>query len=407
MECLVCNGKTEKFIDFGMQPIANAFMTKDQMGNEYFFKMAVAYCPYCHMVQLTDQPDREKMFHENYAFFSSTSQYMQKHFQDFAQSIIEQQGLKDDSFVLEIGCNDGILLQNFHQAGIRHLGVEPSLNVAEAARAKGLNVVNEFFDKELALRTSREHGKANAIVSANVMCHIPYIHSVFEGVTTLLDEQGVFVYEDPYLGDIMSKTSFDQIYDEHVFYFSVHSVNYVASMHGMEVVDVKPQVTHGGSMRYLIAFKNQKEVSVTVKEVLGREEKQGLNHHETFLDYGRKVDVIKNDLVKTLSDLKVEGKKVVAYGATSKSTTVTNYFGITPEMIEFISDTTPTKHNKFSPGTHIPVRPYEEFHASNPDVVLLFAWNHAREIMEKEREYMLAGNRQWLVYIPEVKLVEP
>ena len=404
-KCLICETELEEFIDFGKQPIANGFLSQEQFAEEYFFDMKVGFCPNCKMVQLFEQPDREQMFHESYAFFSSTSQYMKEHFQQFANSVIELQSLKESSLVVEIGCNDGIMIQNFMQKNIGHLGVEPSKNVAQVAKDKGINVTTEFFDKELAVDAVNKYGKADAILSANVMCHIPYMHSIFEGVETLLSENGVFIFEDPYAGDIIQKASFDQIYDEHTFLFSVLSVSFLADMHNLEVINVDHQITHGGSMRYTLAHKGKKIISSSVLNQIEEEKNLGLDTLKAYQEFTDKVLVVKNNLMTLLDQLKDEGKKVVAYGATSKSTTVTNFFGITPEHIEFICDTTPTKHNKFSPGAHIPVVPYENFRESKPDYVVLFAWNHAKEIMEKEKEYMELNNIKWIMYVPDVEVL--
>ena len=403
-KCLICDSEYSSFVDFGVMPIANAFATKEQIKNEYTFPMKVGFCGNCNMVQLVEQPDREKMFHENYAFFSSTSNYMKGHFKLFANSVSELQDLNENSFVVEVGCNDGILLENFVIDNIPCLGVEPSENVAQVAMEKGIEVIMKFFDRPLAEHILQSHQKADAILSANVMCHIPYIHSIYDGVKTLLKEDGVFIFEDPYLGEIIEKTSFDQIYDEHVFLFSALSVNYLANMHDLELVNVEPQITHGGSMRYTIAHKGIKTVSQNVIKLIDQEKKLGLDKKQSYLGFTDNVNKIKNDLINLLTKLKNDGKKVVAYGATSKSTTVTNYFGITPNLVECIYDTTPIKQNKLSPGVHIPVLPYNQFRESDPDYVLLFAWNHATEIMKKESDYM-GNNRHWITYIPNVKVI--
>ena len=402
-QCLICESGYQPFVDFGDMPIANAFSTKEELVNEYTFPMQVGFCENCHMVQLIEQPDREKMFHENYAFFSSTSNYMKEHFKHFANSVSKLQDLNKDSFVVEIGSNDGIMLQNFVIDKIPCLGVEPSKNVAQVASDKGVEVITEFFDQPLAESIVQTHQKADAILSANVMCHIPYMHSIYDGVKTLLKDDGVFIFEDPYLGEVIEKTSFDQIYDEHVFLFSALSVSYLANMHDLELVNVEPQITHGGSMRYTIAHKGMKTVSQDVINLIYQEEKIGLDNKKAYLGFTDSVNRIKDDLIELLTKLKNDGKKVVAYGATSKSTTVTNYFGITPDLVECIYDTTPIKQNKLSPGAHIPVLPYNQFRESNPDYVLLFAWNHATEIMKKERDYM-GSDRHWITYIPEVKI---
>ncbi len=403
-KCLICDSEYSSFVDFGVMPIANAFATKEQIKNEYTFPMKVGFCGNCNMVQLVEQPDREKMFHENYAFFSSTSNYMKEHFKLFSNSVSELQDLNENSFVVEVGCNDGILLENFIIENIPCLGVEPSENVAQVAMEKGIEVIMKFFDRPLAEHILQSHQKADAILSANVMCHIPYIHSIYDGVKTLLKEDGVFIFEDPYLGEIIEKTSFDQIYDEHVFLFSALSVNYLANMHDLELVNVEPQITHGGSMRYTIGHKGVKIVSQSVINLIKKEKKLGLDKKQSYLNFTDNVNKIKNDLINLLTKLKNDGKKVVAYGATSKSTTVTNYFGITPDLVECIYDTTPIKQNKLSPGAHIPVLPYDQFRESNPDYVLLFAWNHATEIMKKESDYM-GNDRYWITYIPNVKVI--
>ena len=402
--CLICDNEYTPFVDFGNMPIANAFSLKEELIDEYTFRMQVGFCSKCKMVQLVEQPDREKMFHDNYAFFSSTSSYMIDHFKLFANSVAELQDLNKNSFVVEIGSNDGILLQNFNNMNVPSLGIEPSKNVANVAINKGMNVLSEFFDQPLAERILSSYQQADAILSANVMCHIPYMHSIYKGVKVLLKDDGVFIFEDPYLGEIIEKTSFDQIYDEHVFLFSAISVNNLANMHGLELIDVEAQITHGGSMRYTLAHKGMKNISKNVADLIEKEMVLGLDDNKSYLGFTDSVNQIKRNLIELLTDLKSQGKKIVAYGATSKSTTVTNYFGITPNLVESIYDTTPIKQNKFSPGAHIPVLPYDQFHDSNPDYVLLFAWNHAAEIMKKEKDYM-SNNKYWITYIPQVKII--
>ena len=386
-------------------PIANGFLNVEEIPNEYFFELAPAFCAACNMFQIVEQPPPDKMFHGNYAFYSSTSRHMQTHFETFANSVIG--GLlagRSDPFVVELGSNDGIMLRHFHARRIRHLGVEPSKNVADVARDRGINTISAFFNRKLAEEIAAEHGHADAIMAANVMCHIPDLPGVAEGISLLLKPDGIFVFEDPYLGDMITKTSYDQIYDEHVFIFSAVSVARAFALHGLELVDVATQITHGGSMRYMLAPKGSRAVAARVGEQLAKEREQGLDCAETYTRFKINCETSRTKLMQTLEKLRRTGKRVVGYGATSKSTTVTNYCGITPAHVEFISDTTPIKQGKLSPGAHIPVRPYEEFVRAYPDYALLFAWNHAAEIREKEKAFVAAGGR-WLVYVPEVKTV--
>jgi methylation protein EvaC len=203
---------------------------------------------------------------------------------------------------------------------------------------------------------------------------------------------------------MIAKTSYDQIYDEHVFIFSATSIAQAFAPHGIELVDVAPQITHGGSMRYFLAPKGSRKASVRVAEQFAKEQALGLEMPDTYLQFKRNCENSRAALVRVLEDVRGQGKRVVGYGATSKSTTVTNYCGIGPEHVEFISDTTPIKQGKLSPGAHIPVRPYEEFTKAYPDYTLLFAWNHAAEIRAKEQEFIAAGGR-WIVYVPKVEVV--
>ena len=403
--CLICRAPVEPFIDFGNMPLGNGFLLPENYQDEYRFPMQVGFCASCGMVQLLDQPDRERMFHENYAFFSGTSRYMALHFKAFADHVVTDYLPNENPFVVEMGSNDGIMLQHFAAAGMRHLGIEPSQNVAQVAIDKGINTVTEFFGADLARRIVTEHGQADAFLAANVMCHIPYIHSIVEGIAILLKPGGVVMFEDPYLGEVIEKTSYDQIYDEHTFLFATGSISYLFEQYGMEVVDVEPQITHGGSMRYVIAHKGTRPVSPRVAIQREKEQEMGLHLPETYDQFRKNCEISREQLMRLLRDLKSQGKRVVGYGATSKSTTITNYCGITPDLVEFISDTTPIKQGTFSPGAHIPVLPYETFRQNYPDYALLFAWNHAREIMENEDAFRSVGGK-WIVYVPQVAVLD-
>jgi methylation protein EvaC len=403
-QCRVCGAPIQAFMTFGRMPIANGFLKPSEVAGEYFFELAPAFCNTCKMFQIVEQPDPDKMFHEHYAFYSSTSRYMQAHFERYANFVIgEVLDGRADPFVVELGSNDGIMLRHFKDRGIRHLGIEPSSNVADVARERGVETISKFFNPALADEIVAKHGRADAILAANVMCHIPDINGVGAGVQRLLKPDGVFMFEDPYLGDMIAKTSYDQIYDEHVFIFAAMSVQRAFAPHGLELVDVMPQVTHGGSMRYMFAPKSSRPVAPRVEELLAKERAQGLDRADTYRRFKENCEKSRAGLMQALETLRREGKRVVGYGATSKSTTVTNYCGITPDHVEFISDTTPIKQGKLSPGAHIPVKPYTEFTKQYPDCALLFAWNHAAEIREKEQSFIAAGG-QWLVYVPEVKI---
>jgi len=391
-------------MSFGKMPIANGFLTPAQFPDEYYFELKPSFCPNCSMFQLDSQPEPQRMFHENYAFFSGTSARMAVHFREFAEHVKKDYLPGKDPFVVEVGCNDGIMLRNFAGWGMRHLGVEPSANVAAAANKQGVKTVCEFFGEELAGKIVKEHGQADAFLGANVMCHISGFNSVIAGIRRLLKPDGVVMFEEPYLGDVIEKTSYDQIYDEHVFLFSASSIDCAFQRYGMELVGLEPQNTHGGSMRYIIAHKGARAVSGNVARQLEKEKALGLDKASTYELFRKNCEKSREDLVSLLRGLKKEGARVVGYAATSKSTTILNYCGIGPDLIEFISDTTPIKQGKFTPGTHIPVRPYAEFAARYPDYALLFAWNHAEEVMGNERKFKEAGGK-WITHVPQVRVL--
>ncbi len=403
MNCRICGHDAEPFMSFGKMPIANGFLSPDQYDDEYFFELAPIFCINCSTFQLLEQPDPKMMFHDEYAFFSRTSKNMAKHFTEFAQSVMD--GYLDDvsPLVVEVGSNDGILLDNFAKAGIRHVGVEPSGNVAEVARKHGVNTVTAFFDEDLVADVVSEYGQADALIAANVMCHIPDIHAVVQAAEKLLKPKGVFIFEDPYLGSMIEKVSYDQIYDEHVYIFSASSVANIFIHHGFELIDVVPQVTHGGSMRYVLARKGARDVSEVVAKQIETEHALGLHKRETYDQFRLNCEESRESLIRLLKEKRAEGASVVGYAATSKSTTVLNYCGIGPDLIDYISDTTPMKQGKFSPGTHIPVKDHDTFKSDYPDYAVLFAWNHEKEILANETLFMQSGG-SWIVFVPCVSV---
>jgi len=402
--CRVSGKPLRKCIDFGMQPLGNGFLLPEDFDKEFFFPMSVGFCEDSMMLQLLDQPQAEKMFHNNYAFYSSTSNHMAEHFKRFADSVLGSKYLaSQNQFVVEMGCNDGIMLKHFALKGIKHLGIEPSKNVAEVAHKVGVRTTADFFSEKLAEQIVAEDGQADFFLAANVMCHIPNIVDIAKGIKRLLKPTGVAIFEDPYLGEIIAKTSYDQIYDEHVFLFSALSIKNLFEKVEMELIDLEPQSTHGGSMRYTLAHKGAYPAKASVNKIISEELSLGLDSFKTFEKFSEKIKKSRSELIEVLNSLKQKGMRIAGYGATSKSTTILNYAGIDDKLIDYITDTTPIKQGKFTPGMHIPVVKHEEFLRNPPDYAVLFAWNHADEIMEKERDFMNKGGK-WIMHIPEIRV---
>ncbi|WP_086560946.1 class I SAM-dependent methyltransferase [Streptomyces africanus] len=404
VQCRICGGPVDEFIDFGRQPVSDSFVTPETAGSEFYFRLAAGVCTECTMVQLIEEVPREKMFHEDYPYRSAGSVVMREHFEKYANQLLGSELTGDAPFVVEIGSNDGTMLKTIGRAGVRHLGVDPSAQVAEFAKAQGVRVRTDFFQEASALEIAEADGPADVIFSANTVSHIAYIDSVFRGVDALLGPDGIFVIEDRYLGSIIAQNAFDQIYDEHFYLFSVTSVQAMARRYGLELADVQPLSVHGGSMRYTIARPGRRTVSAAVTEHVEREREAGLARPETYHRFAEHARNSCRDLVRLLTELREQGRSVVGYGATAKSATVLNHCGIGPDLVPFICDNTPAKQGRLAPGAHIPVRPSEEFSRPYPDYALLFAWNHAEEIMAKEREFRAAGGK-WILYVPDVHIV--
>ncbi|WP_117198402.1 class I SAM-dependent methyltransferase [Nocardiopsis sp. TNDT3] len=402
--CRVCEGTVTQFMDFGRQPLSDAFRAPDDTSEEFFYRLAVGLCPDCQMVQLMEEVPRERMFHEGYPYYSSGSTVMRSHFEATAEKLLAEHLTGSDPFVVELGCNDGVMLETVARAGVRHLGMEPSGAVAEVARGKGVRVRNAFFEKVTALEILAEDGPADVVYAANTFCHIPYVDSVLEGIGELLSPGGVFVFEDPYFGDVSEKASFDQFYDEHFFLFTASSVRNMARRFGLELVDVERLPTHGGELRYTLAREGSRAASPAVEAILEEERKRELTSPESLASFADRVRGNCDRLVEELRSLRDQGLRVVGYGATAKSATVLNFCGIGPDLLEFVCDTTPAKQGRLTPGSHVPVRDHGAFTASYPDRALLLAWNHAEEIMAKEEGFREDGGR-WIHYVPDVTTV--
>lgn len=373
------------------------------MSDEFLFRLAVGQCSECTLVQQLEEVPRDLMFRADYPFVASGSRRMSRHFAGVAHELIRTELVGPDPFLVEIGSNDGVMLRSARDAGVRHVGFEPCGDVARMAMALGVRVITEFFGDASAREVATTEGRADVIYAANTMSHFPDLESVFEGLRSLLAPNGVFVFEDPYLGDIVEKTSFDQIYDEHFYLFSARSVRATARHFGFDLVDVRRLPVHGGEMRYTLARPGTRRPTQAVHALLAEEDVRGLAERATLDRFAVKTADVRHALVTELCALRRSGRRVIGYGATAKSATLLNFCGIGPDLLPFICDATASKQGMVTPGMRIPVRPPEAFADPYPDYALLLAWNHAEEIMAKEPGFQQNGGR-WLLYVPRVHL---
>jgi methylation protein EvaC len=384
-------------MSFGKMPIANGFIEKKDFDSEFFFNMEVCFSEDISLLQLKEHPSPEQMFNNKYPFFTGSSEYMKIHFSKYAK-FIKDNYLNNTSKLVEIGSNDGTFLKNFMNSNLDFIGFEPSSNVAAIANKNQIKTLNSFFNQNSIEQISKFKNKTDVIYAANVICHVPNLPDLIKSVDKLLSKNGVFIFEEPYLGSMFEKTSYDQIYDEHIFMFSGSAIQKIFSLFDMELIDLIKQPTHGGSMRYVVARKGSRKKNDNVQKILDQEKHNNLDNYNFCEKFKVNCENSKMKLKKLLNDYKNDGKKIAGYAATSKSTTVLNYCEIGSDIIDYICDTTDEKINKYSPGMHIPIVPIDYFRKNMPDIAYLFAWNHKEEIFNKEKEFNKKNNK-WISHI--------
>ncbi|MGI5186158.1 methyltransferase domain-containing protein [Dactylosporangium sp. CA-152071] len=402
--CRVCQGSVRQVLDLGRQPSANAFLPPAAVADEVFFHLAAGVCETCTLLQLMDETPSGLRYRDSYRYEASGSKGAQAHFARVAEHFLAEELTGKDAFIVEIGCNDGVMLDSVARAGVRHLGVEPAKGVAKLAEARGVTITNEFFGPSSAVDIRQLHGAADVIYGANTICSIADITGLMRGVNTLLSADGIFVFEEPYAGTVVTGRAFDQIYDEHVFYFSVRSVMVMAERFGFELVDVDHVAQHGGELRYTLARTGVRTPSPMVEKQRRVEMEADLTDSDMLQRWSTAVHDTRNDLVALLRGLRADGRRIAGYGAPAKATTVTNFCGIGPELLPFVCDSTPGKQGRLMPGSHIPIVSPDAFRDEYPEYVVLFAWNHADEIIAKEQAFRDLGNK-WILYVPDVRII--
>lgn len=389
-------------INFGKMPIANAFLTPDEFPSEFFYNMVLGYDPKTKAIGLVNTVPLRKLFHDHYAFYSSTSKGMQVHFVQTAKKLLPY---AKEGLVVELGSNDGIMLSAWRNLGIPAVGVEPSRNVASVSKTKGHDVINKFMSSKVVDEILAK-GNVSLVYSANTFCQFADFSKYLGYVTRLIGKKGVFVFEDPYFLDIYEKTAYDQIYDEHVWYFTVTFINNMLFPFGYHVFDCEHIPVHGGELRMYVGHKDSFPVLPPVSEWLAKEEDLD-SKLETLAKNTR---LSRDRLLAILQRIKSDGKTVCGFGATSKATTIFNYCSITPDLIPFVTDNTPVKQGKHYPGVHIPIVAQEVFETGKfnrnkkIDYAYLGAWNHFAEISKYQSWYTEAGGR-WITHVPNPKII--
>ena len=392
----------KEFLDLRRQPIANKFLKEDEFKDEFFFDLKVVFDDETKLVSLKEFVKPELMFNEDYAYSTSMSYPMVKHFELTANMLKEE---FNPETVLEIGSNDGPFIKNFGTE--ISICVEPCENFAKKTTDMGYRSYISFWDTDVSHGIKEIHGEMDLVYAANCICHIQNLDECFAAVKNILSKDGVFVFEDPSLLRMLERGSYDQIYDEHAHIFSVTALDNILMNNGLKIFRVDNLSVHGGSNRVYVShlpvhtFLRFRPVEISVRENLQREYDFGIDNFQTYEIFSERVNKSKKDLVELLTKLKDEGKRVVSIGATSKSTTVFNYCSIDESLIECITDTTPDKQGLLAPGSHIPVVDRESVNLNDYDYAFLGAWNFKDVIANKEREFVENGGK-FITHVPEV-----
>jgi SAM-dependent methyltransferase len=406
MECRVCKGNDlEEFLSLGKTPLANSFLPKEKLGQkEDFFPLAVCLCKNCRLVQLTYVVPAEIMF-KNYVYVSSTSKTFKKHFAEMAEDISKEFSLDERSLAVDIGSNDGILLKGFRKFNVRTIGVEPAANVAKIAEENGIETINSFFNEDAAKEIVSRKGHADVVTAANVFAHVNDIDGFAENVKFLLKKDGIFVIEVQYFIDTVQKMTFDNIYHEHLSYFTLTSLDYFFKRHGMEIFDARRVDSHGGSLRAFVRKNGVKyKANKNVGKILKHEKEIGVDNPELYMEFAGRVYRVREKLKSYIKDIKNRGMRIAGYGAPAKSTTLLNFCGIGGDFLDYIVDDSPLKIGLYTPGTHIPVVGPDFIGKKKPDYILILAWNFAEEILAKTKKYSSQGTK-FIIPLPKPRIV--
>ncbi len=408
-DCRFCHGKNlVKILDFGYVPLAGGFLKKEEFADEKYYPLELDFCSDCSLIQVSTVVSAETLF-KNYFYFSSSIGTLVEHMAEFARET-KDRFLRDidKPAVFELGCNDGVLLKPFATMGIKAVGIDPATNVVNSIDSKNITVLNDYFTENAAGEIREKHGLFDAVLSSYSFAHIDDMDSVMKGVKLLLQDQGVFIFEVYYLGTLMDEIQYDMIYHEHMSYYSLRALSIFLKKYDMEVFDIRfmPGVRSGAVRFYAQNIGQRKDKKTGAVSSMEQYEKdKGFHRAETYLDYARKVNNTKRQLLDLLDKLKKDDKTIIGYGASGRGTTIMNYCGIDKRYLDYVVDDAPAKHGFSTPGTHVPIKPWDYTKETVfPEYALLFAWSFINEVKKRRSEYLKQGGK-FIVPLPDVKVV--
>lgn len=392
-KCRIChNTELIEFFNLGDHPLANAFLKKEDLTkDEQKYPLRVLWCSKCNLVQLGEVVDPSILF-SDYVYFSS-GMPASKHFRDYAKSVIKSFISSPNELIVEIASNDGHFLEVIKETHPNILGVDPAQNIAKFANERGISTIPDFFTEKLAEKIVSESGRAKVVIANNVVAHIDDHHDLMRGVSFLLDDNGVFIIEAPYLIDMFENLTFDTIYHEHLSYLAVRPLALLFEEYGLEIFDMQIYPVQGNSLRVFVGKKGAYPICPAVGRFLQKEKDIGLDNLDSYVNLAEKILKLKLEVSGLLEKLKAEGKKIAGYGAPAKGNTLLNYFNVGADILDYVTESLPSKIGLYTPGTHIPVVDIVGARKNPPDFYFLLAWNYKYKILEKESDFLLRGGK--------------
>lgn len=405
--CRFCNSKKiTEIIHFGEVGLAGGFLLPNEFVEEKTYPQQLFFCENCFLLQIINKVDSKLLF-KDYFYFSSAIATLRKHFREYAEEVTKEFLIPDQASVLEIGCNDGILLKPFIELGIKKvIGVDPSSNVISTIKDPDIITINDFLTENLSKEIIRKHGKIDLICANNVFAHINDMHDITRAIKLLLKPNGVFIFEVHYIGSLIDEVQYDMIYHEHIYYYSLITLQKFFSKFDFEIFNIKPIPIHGGSMRYYVRNIGKlidKKISLKLLNLQKNEYSKGYNQKSTFIDYAKKVDITRKNLMNLLNKIKKEKKTIVGYGASGRANTLIQFCKIDDKLLDYIVDDAPMKQGYYTPGSHLLIKSREALNEELPDYIIIFAWSFFNEIIEKNINYLHQGVK-FIIPLPEVKV---